>query len=112
MAISQAHFADVSELLTRDLRNTGMSSWLHLIERECRNALDVFNHPTRFNEVVDPRQVTEKVVEDVQQDILDSIVVWPVCPHHPNHPLWLHDGAWYCEQDNVMVAALGSLGAR
>ena len=111
MPISQALVADVSELLSRDLRNTGMSSWVYLIERECRNAVEVFNDPTRARDVVDPSEFTEKVVEDVQQDILDSIVVWPVCPRHPNHPLWLHDGAWYCEQDKVKVAGLGALGA-
>jgi len=101
MAISDAYLADLTERLSRDLRNSGMSSWVYLVERECENALEFVDDPTQF---------TEKVVEDVQQDILDSIIVWPVCPRHPNHPLWFHDGSWVCEQGNVTVAALGALG--
>jgi hypothetical protein len=56
--------------------------------------------------------LTEKVVEDVQQDLMDTFVdtSWPPCPRHPNHPLWYHDGAWHCERDREPLAPLGGLG--
>src|SRR4051812_32733631 len=103
MAIPIADVADVTERLDRDLRNSGMASWVQYIARNCRNALYYYDNPARLPEAADARDFIEKVVEDVQQDILDSIIVWPVCPHHPNHPLWFHDGGWYCEQNQVLV---------
>jgi len=53
----------------------------------------------------------ERVVEDTQQDIHDFFIDtdWPRCPRHRRHPLWLHDGAWWCEADGIRVAGLGEL---
>ncbi len=63
-------------------------------------------------------------VEDLQQDILEGItslgprspsaVVWPRCPAHPSHPLWLRsegesDPAWTCPTTQKVVAELGDL---
>lgn len=64
--------------------------------------------------VADPARYVEKVVKDVQQYFHDCHVhtTWPACPHHPNHPLWLHDESWRCERDGVVVAKLGELGRR
>jgi len=112
MAFTDAEVSDVVERLTRDLRSTGMASYVYLVEREVAVAREVFDRPNFFMEKDDPRRVEwfeEKVVEDVQQDILDSIIVWPPCPHHPNHPLWYHDGAWFCEQEKTRIAAVGAL---
>jgi hypothetical protein len=100
MPVTAAHVADVAARLTRDLRSFGMDSYVYLIEHESANARSIVDDPDRY---------FEKVVEDVQQDILDSIVVWPPCPHHPNHPLWFHNGSWHCEQLGVAIAPVGAL---
>lgn len=59
----------------------------------------------------DSSSLTEKVVEDVQQEFMDTFVdtTWPACPRHPNHPLWFHEGGWYCERDGEALAPLGAL---
>ncbi len=59
-------------------------------------------------EIGDP---ADKVVDDVQQFIHDTFVdtTWPTCPKHGRHPLWYLSGAWWCEQDDVAIAPLGSL---
>ena len=51
------------------------------------------------------------VVNDVQQYFHDAFVdtVWPACPRHPNHPLWLHGEDWCCEQAGEAFAKLGEL---
>ena len=53
------------------------------------------------------------VVGDVQQRFHDEFidVTWPRCPRHPNHPLWLQDGAWWCTKDNVRIPSLGELAS-
>ena len=53
-----------------------------------------------------------KVVEDVQQRLVDEHIVttWPGCPVHRRHPLWLGDGAWHCERDRRLIAPPGELG--
>lgn len=52
-----------------------------------------------------------KVVEDVQQELHDLFAdtTWPACPLHPNHPLWLHNEHWLCEQTQTVIAKLGHL---
>jgi hypothetical protein len=51
----------------------------------------------------------------VQQRLHDTFIhtTWPICPLHPQHPLWLdgdHDGAvWRCAQAGMDIAPLGSL---
>ena len=59
------------------------------------------------------RSPTEKVIEDVQQYIHDTHIhtSWPPCPRHPKHPLWYHDGGWWCERDRVRIAHLGMLSS-
>ena len=54
----------------------------------------------------------QEVVDATQQDIHDGFVdtSWPTCPRH-SHPLWLHDGGWWCEADQICFAPLGQLGA-
>ena len=53
----------------------------------------------------------DRVVEEVQQHFHDSFIdtVWPPCPHHPNHPLWLDGEHWCCRQSGIKVAKLGEL---
>ena len=52
-----------------------------------------------------------EVVDHVQQFFHDTFVdtTWPICPHHPNHPLWFSDGWWRCESMIDPVAPLGAL---
>jgi hypothetical protein len=56
-----------------------------------------------------------KLAEDVQQHLHDTFAhtIWPLCPLHPQHPLWLdteHNRAvWRCPQAEMDIAPLGSL---
>lgn len=58
-----------------------------------------------------PRYVLD-VIESTQQDVHDEFIgtAWPQCPRHRRHPLWVHGGAWWCEQDRVLIARVGELG--
>lgn len=60
----------------------------------------------------DPAGYDEKVVENVQEEILETWIdtTWPACPRHGRHPLFYHDdGWWWCERDRVAVCKLGDL---
>jgi hypothetical protein len=52
-----------------------------------------------------------KLVDDVQQEFHDTFVdtTWPTCPRHHRHPLWYHEGSWWCEADKASIAPLGRL---
>jgi hypothetical protein len=54
------------------------------------------------------------VIEATQQDLHDHFIDtdWPKCPVHGRHPLWLHEGGWWCEQERVLIARVGELGSR
>ena len=104
---SDAEIARMLELLARDLSATKAASFRDAIPvtvLEVREWWEWFlDH--------DIAALTEKVVGDVQQDLMDTFVdtSWPACPRHPNHPLWYHDEAWYCERDGEALAPLGGL---
>ena len=68
------------------------------------------------------------VAEAVQEDLIEGrgderqLVVWPRCPDHPNHPLWLRprtapdgssvvdgDETWTCITTHRSIAELGQL---
>src|SRR5438034_5088833 len=104
MAVTDALVADVVERLAHDLRVTGREDYVDVIEDQAQNDRTFIDVPERF---------VEKVVEDVQQRLHDDWVdtVWPRCPRHGTHPLWFHDGAWFCDKDRVPVAQLGALVA-
>lgn len=87
-------------LLERDASNTLGDSYSQLIED---TAADV-----RELGVGDGG---DKLVNDVQQYFHDTAVdtTWPTCPRHGRHPLWYRQGAWWCVEDGVAVAALGEL---
>jgi hypothetical protein len=59
----------------------------------------------------DRERYLEAVVEATQQDLHDEFIDtdWPACPLHGRHPLWVHAGAWWCEQASVAVAPVGQL---
>ena len=100
--IAPRQVEDVRSRLKHDLQVTGRGAHAHMVDEVVEFALTF---------VEDAAWFTDKVVEDLQQRMHDEFVdtVWPQCPHHRHHPLWLHDGAWVCEQDGVSVAPLGAL---
>jgi hypothetical protein len=54
------------------------------------------------------------VAENVQQWLHDMFIdpVWPACPHHHTHPLWLVDQRrprWTCPTTNQPLCDLGQL---
>ena len=104
MPVTDDQVAAVVAALTRDMKARRLDRHLGIIAAEAANAREF---------VEDPQDYVEKVVEDVQQDILDLSIdtTWPRCPRHFRHPLWFHDGAWVCEQDQVAIARLGELPA-
>lgn len=61
----------------------------------------------------DPERYFRVVIDATQQDLHDEFIDtdWPKCPLHHRHPLWCHDGAWWCEQDAVAIASVGKLRA-
>jgi hypothetical protein len=96
-------FDDVVSLLARDVRTTLGDPHRQLIEGIVADVQEL--------NVADK---AEKVVNDVQQHFHDSFVdpTWPACPRHPHHPLWYRHGSWWCVQDGVAIAPLGSLSKR
>ena len=105
MPITQAEELQLVEGLRRDLTRWGHGRHLHRVDAALVRAramadgrLDLF---------------AEELVGEVQQDLMDLFIdtTWPRCPRHYRHPLWFHDGGWFCDQDQVKVASLGDLPA-
>jgi len=95
----------VVRLLIADVVDTLGPNCQKIVQWELPNILELTDTVDSF---------AERLVEEVQQYILDSFIdtTWPSCPRHPKHPLWFHDGAWWCEQDGVAIVGLGELYAR
>jgi hypothetical protein len=102
MQISVQDAAKVAALLAQDVVST-------LGPRHVPIVTAAANNHRQF--VGDYDLYVDSVVAGVQQDVHCGFIdtTWPLCPRHPNHPLWLHDGSWCCEQDGVAVARLGEL---
>jgi hypothetical protein len=101
MPITDADQALVVKQLIHDLHATLGSDYDYV----------AVNNAGRLRQFIDDRETYfEKVVDATQQDIHDEFIdtVWPKCPRH-SHPLWRHDGAWWCENDKWLVARLGEL---
>ena len=96
------------ELLARDLAATNAAKYRDAIPVTVLEVRQCWEWTSDY----DIARLTEKVVEDVQQGLMDMFVdtTWPACPRHPNHPLWFHDDAWHCERDREPLAPLGGLG--
>ena len=102
MAVTDSDERQVVDLLLSDLHATIGSGHDQL----------VLENATRLRTLIDEATTyIERVVEDTQLDIHDFFIDtnWPQCPKHQRHPLWLHDGGWWCEKDGVQVAILGDL---
>ncbi len=88
-----------AQLLDRDVAQT-------LGERHRK----IVRFETSVVAILDRPDINDVLVEHVQQTVHHSVhSTWPVCPRHPNHPLWYKDGAWWCTQDHVRIAPLGEL---
>jgi hypothetical protein len=100
--VTAQRIASVVARLERDLVATAHPDEREIVEAIVEHALTFVDGDEWFE---------RKVVEDVQQRLHGERIdtVWPACPRHGRHPLWLHDGAWVCEQDNVVIAPLGGL---
>jgi hypothetical protein len=88
-------------LLERDVVTTIGEEFRHWVGDSAENA----------REYMDAARLVQKVVDDTQQAFMDCFVdvTWPSCPRHPNHPLWYHDDAWYCDRDHEALTKLGAL---
>ena len=100
--------------MTSDLANA-----VRLLERDVRATLgdehsELIRGVVADVEELDGDDKADKVINDVQEYFHDSFLdpTWPACPLHPHHPLWYRDGSWWCVQDGVAVAPLGSLPGR
>jgi len=56
--------------------------------------------------------LVERVQERIQEDRINT--VWPRCPRHGRHPLWLEEPGgpelwWVCRKDGDRIARLGTL---
>lgn len=105
MAVTDADQDEVVRLVLADVNATlgpGHESFARANAERLRGFIDD-----------DRDRYFDAVVAATQQDLHDEFIDtdWPKCPRHARHPLWLHDGAWWCEQDDVVVAPVGKLGA-
>ena len=98
----------VVQLLLADLRLTvGKGYEDVLIEFAERAQLSALS-------VRDPRAFEDFLANDIQQYLHDTFAdtSWPRCADHPNHPMWLSDSWWKCQQSGRRVAPLGYLAYR
>ena len=98
-------------LLTNDVEATIGSGQEYVIRNEASTRRAFLNEPDTIDRTAD--EYLDMVAEEVQQYFHDCFVdtTWPACPFHRQHPLWLHQGTWTCEQLQAPVAALGALRA-
>jgi hypothetical protein len=103
LAVVEALVGDVAATVGVSDR-AAYTSWL------IAETLDLLSRTTEKHDLISFR---DYVVEDFQQRMHDEFidVSWPRCPRHPNHPMWLKDGAWWCTKENVPIAPLGELPA-
>jgi hypothetical protein len=100
MASAQSDLTEFISRLERDVARSVGEAYRDLVRVTAMRV-------QRFD-VADP---PAKIVDDVQQALHEEFIdtTWPACPRHRRHPLWYRDGAWWCEQDHDVVAALGEL---
>ena len=99
------------DLVVSDLVETGAmnpTDASDLVWRHAQGHLDSSFGPDAGGEVACA------VAETVQEHLIEARAdhVWPPCPDHRNHPLWLSDGHdpwWVCPVAHKRVAPLGGL---
>ena len=89
-------------LLLRDIEVTLGDGYEELVRTRAAELLTFLEDPAGY---------IDRLVQDIQQHFHDCRVdtVWPRCPLHSSHPLWLHDEHWVCEREKAVIARLGSL---
>lgn len=98
--------------MRRDLIRTAQ-----LLDRDVARTLGahhrkIVRFETSIVAILDRPDIDDVLVEHVQQVVHHTVnSTWPACPLHSKHPLWYEDGAWWCTQDHVRIAALGELSA-
>jgi hypothetical protein len=109
MRASDREIEEMLVLLGRDFAATRPAKHLGVLP----SSVEEVREQTEFMEDADTATLTEKVVGDTQQYLMDTHLdtTWPECPRHSNHPLWFHDGAWHCDVDGAALATLGGLRA-
>src|SRR5919206_4643576 len=108
MQITDAVESDLVERLRRDVKAVHGDDHQQLIRDEADR---VREFKREYDPACDAESYADKVVEDVQQRLMDEFIdtTWPACPRHGKHPLWYRDGSWWCEKDGVAVAPPGGL---
>jgi hypothetical protein len=106
--VGKADQRNAVELIVRDVTRTiGMTGEVDAEIRKRARELGEF--------VEGPAELTLRLAEDIQQYLHDVFIdtVWPACPVHPWHPLWLRDDRgelwWSCLETDTRVAELGTL---
>ena len=106
MAVMDECEARTVSVILSDVDSTLGSGYEPIVRANARRLREFIDEPVHY---------FERVVEDTQQQIHDEYIDtdWPKCPLHAGrHPLWLGDGGWYCEKDQVLIAAVGHLRSR
>lgn len=108
MRASDREIKEMLALLARDFAATKPAKYVDVLPSSVEDVREQFE----FMEDADMATLTEKVVGDTQQYLMDTFLdtTWPACPRHSNHPLWFHDDAWHCDGDGAALAKLGGLG--
>ena len=111
MKITAADEARATTLISHDVEVTLGGGHEELIRGQASRRRRFCNDPETIDVSTD--EYLENVAEEIQQYFHDCFVdtVWPACPFHQRHPLWLHAGMWTCEQLSAGVARLGELRA-
>ena len=102
MAVTDKDQHEIEQLLLADVKAT-LGPGFEALGRA--NAV-------RLRQLLTDREIYfREVIEATQQAFHDEFIDtdWPRCPLHGRHPLWLHEGAWWCEQDRVLIARVGHL---
>ena len=107
MPISDSEIETLIARVTRDIASTIPKRYRDLVPETVPEVRSEYESRS----IDDLESLTEYFVGDVQQGFMDTYIdiSWPACPRHPNHPMWFHDGAWYCDRDGVALAKLGEL---
>ena len=105
MAVTDKDQEEVARLVLADIDATLGAGYESLARANARRLREFISE--------DRERYFEEVIEATQQNVHDEFIDtdWPRCPLHGRHPLWLHDGGWWCEQDRVLIAPVGRLGA-
>ena len=105
MAVTDDDEGRAVRVVLADVHATLGTGYESIVRENARRLREFIDDPVRY---------FERVVEDTQQDFHDRYIDtdWPKCPRHRGrHPLWLGEGGWWCQNDGLLIAAVGHLGS-